>query len=128
MDLQNVENSREVSLVAVAYEVSECQTYYCRDGLSRTVQQIILVGDTRRSVSLTLWGDYLNKLDNCEGTALIVENISTKEYRGLRTLSTTATTVLRQMDENPTVEQAYLQNWWDTEGKEEVFEDIQLAE
>ena len=129
LDLQDIEKAKEVSLVAVIFEVMDPQTYHCRDGLTRTVQQVILVDDSKRSVTLSLWTDYLNKLDGTEGTAvIIIENVVTKEYRGLRTLSTTSTSILRPMSADPTLEQTYLQSWWNGEGKEDEFADIPVPE
>ena len=128
LDLQLIEKAKDESLIAIVSEVTDSQTYYCRDGLSRTVQQVVLVDDTKTSVALTLWTDYLLKLDAAGGSALKIEDVPTKEYRGLRTLSTTSTTILRLMDADPTPQQAYLKRWWNSEEKEDDFDDISVPQ
>lgn len=68
----------------------------------------------------------MNKLDGTEGTAVVLENVSPCEYRGKRTISTTPTTVIKKMGANPTVEQRYLNEWWEPPGNEEEFGDLVL--
>lgn len=122
------EKSKNVSLVAVVYDVSAPQTYACKDGITRTTQEVVLVDDSLKAVTLTLWANHINKLDNTEGTAVIVENICPREYRGRRTVSTTSTTAIQKFDANPTAEQQAQQEWWKISGDEGIFTDLKLPE
>ena len=127
-DLLYVDRSKNVSLVAVVYDVAEPQTYACKDSITRTTQEVVLVDDSNKAVTLTLWANHINKLDDAEGTAVVVENVCPREYRGRRTVSTTSTTAIKRFDGNPTPEQQILQEWWSNSSDEARFKDLDLPE
>ena len=94
--------------------------------MARTTQNVFIVDDSNKGVELTLWGEHLLKLDGSEGNAVILENVVPREFRGKRTISTSSTTVIKTMADNPTVEQVLLQKWWDEAGQVEDFGNLDL--
>lgn len=118
----------DVTVLGIVYDVSEPQAYRCRDGIVRTTQKVVVVDETKRAVEVTLWADQLNKLDGYEATAVILENVTPRDFRGKRTISTSSSTVIKQMGPNPTSEQVTLQQWWDNSGNEEQFKDLTIEE
>lgn len=116
----------DVSLIAITYEVGPQQTFHCKDGVTRTNKNVVLVDDTSKAVSLTLWGDNVDKLNNTEGTSVRIDNIQTRDYNGKRILSTTSSTAIHTMDENATSEQIQLHQWWTSEGTENEYEELVL--
>ena len=123
-----MDDPKNVSICCVVYDVSIPQSYRCRDSMTRSNQIVILVDDTKKSVELTLWGDLIHKLDNKEGTAIVLENVSPREFRGKRTITTTSETVIRLMGTDPSAEQLKMKGWWETTGSVADFTELLLED
>ena len=85
------ENYKEVSLVGIVHEVCRPYTFNAQDE-TKSNQNVVLVDDSKKCVTLTLWGEHVRKLDGHEGSSVQFEHVSTREYNGKRTLSSTAST------------------------------------
>lgn len=57
-----------------------------------------------------------------------MENVSTKKFRGKRTLSTGSMTAIRRMEGTLLREQKALRTWWSKEGQDEEFDELLLDE
>lgn len=96
--------------------------------MARTTQNVFIVDDSNKTVELTLWGEHMLKLDESEGSAVVLENVVPREFRGKRTISTSSATVIKTMGDNPTGEQLLLQKWWDEAGHEQDFGNLDLED
>ena len=99
-------------------------TVQYQDG--RTTQRVVLVDDSHRCVALTLWGDSTNKLNGKEGSCIVLEDVSTRDYRGTRTLTTLARSRITTMSDEPSAAQIFLQDWWNNTGQDEGFQELAL--
>lgn len=127
-DLLHADRSKDVTVFGIVFQVSKPQTNHCRDGMARTTQNVFIVDDSNKTVELTLWGEHMLKLDESEGSAVVLENVVPREFRGKRTISTSSATVIKTMGDNPTGEQLLLQKWWDEAGHEQDFGNLDLED
>ena len=63
-------------------------------------------------------------MNDKEGTCVILEEVSTRDHRGNRTLTTLSRTRITTMEDSPTKEQLCLQDWRNKGGLDEEFEDL----
>lgn len=112
----------------MVYTCCEPQTFLCRDGVSRTKRNALLVDESKRIVTLSLWGEHSNLLSGCEGRVASIQNVVVREYGGKRQLTTTSSTIINA-EENPTDQTLQaLQMWWAEDGQEEEFEELILPQ
>ncbi|XP_003748675.1 replication factor A 51 kDa subunit-like [Galendromus occidentalis] len=114
-----------VSINFIVYEVSEPQTFSCRDGETRQKQNDVLEDDTKRIITLNLWSENVGELDGQEGRAINIENVSVREYKGKKNLTPTSGTAYKSARECPDDDRlSELTVWWEKDGYNCEFEDV----
>ena len=113
-------------MTAIVFEVHRPQDTNQKDG--RASQRVVLVDDSYRCVTLTLWGELSRLLDNKEGKCVSFDEVSTRNCRGIRTLTTLSRSRLQTMENFPAKDQICPQQWWNNGGLDEEFEELLLKE
>lgn len=126
-ELKGEKLNATVTVAGIVYEVGKPMNVMVQ-GAAKANQQVTLVDDSKQAVTVTLWGSHVGKLDDTEGTAVVMENVTTKNFRGKRTLSTGSMTVVRRMEGALLREQKALRTWWCKEGQDEEFDELLLDE
>lgn len=123
VDLLKTPNNRNVNLNAIIYDVGPPQTFTCHDQKNRNKQNIQLVDDTMKIVTLGVWSEFLHKLDGCEGKSYTFQNVSIREFRGKKQLSSISNTAFEPLN-HP--ESFTLDTWWNDEDQASEFEELIL--
>ncbi|XP_018494220.1 replication protein A 70 kDa DNA-binding subunit [Galendromus occidentalis] len=120
-EILDIENNKSVDLIAIVYDVMIPQMLACRDGQMREKQNVLLVDDSMRTVSLGLWGESIRTLDGKEGHVINIRAAAVKEYNGKKLLSTSSASILKHCESDLTREEQELADWWDREGHSSEF-------
>ncbi|XP_003738527.1 replication factor A protein 1-like [Galendromus occidentalis] len=90
-----------VDILAVIFDVRPPQTFNCRDGTNTEKQTVLVVDDTMKMVEIGLWSEFVGKLDNKEGEAVVLQNLQVRDFNEKRQLSTTTNTIFGEDKERP---------------------------
>ena len=121
-ELREKEPSSLIDIAAVVFDVGPLQVINCQDGRTRAKRNITLIDETRKQVSLGLWPDFTDKLNDCEEKAVIFQNLQTREYLGKVMLSTRVNTIIATDETNETVQ--HLERWFLEHGCENDYEEL----
>ncbi|XP_003746372.1 replication factor A 51 kDa subunit-like [Galendromus occidentalis] len=79
--IRDTEVGKMIDLQAIIYDVGEIHSYSGKAGDIRNRQNILLVDDSRKIVSLTLWGSLIHKVDDREGQVVDFQKLSVKSSK-----------------------------------------------
>ena len=107
----------------------------CHDGVERNRQTVFLIDDSIKQVKLTVWGTvycllygalYAGKLNDTEGTAVVLQNVLTQSYNGRKTLCSSSSSVISGEIFQNDVDRCNLQLWFNNLEQALDYEDIMI--
>ena len=116
-----------VDIAVVAFEVLPPQQMNCSDHIVRRLQNVRLVDDSQKIVTLALWEQFIGHLDDKEGHVAFIGQVETRDFGGRRTLTSTRATSLSFDSEALTDTKERLLQWWATEAENQQNEELFLV-
>ncbi|KAJ3642909.1 hypothetical protein Zmor_025657 [Zophobas morio] len=106
-----------IDVIGVCKEVSDIQNFTSRTtNREMTKRDVILVDQSKTSITLTLWGSQAESFDGVNNPVVLVRGAKVGEFGGGKTLSTVMSS---QMKINPDIQECHkIKGWFDLEGKE----------
>lgn len=125
-DLLTTGTSKLVNLRGIVYDISQIQTFHCKDGFSRQKQNVALIDMSGKTVTIALWSEFASKLDGAEGEAVLLENLQIRDWGGKRQLTTTSNTMMNKNQEDEDIRK--LQAWFNETGREVEFGELYVKQ
>ncbi|XP_003738283.1 replication factor A protein 1-like [Galendromus occidentalis] len=114
-----------VDILGIIHEVADEQNFMCRDGTSRKKKNVRIVDDTKKIVTLSLWSEHADILNGMESQCVSIHNVVIRVFNMKKVLTTTSSTSAKLAV--ITADSERLQKWWNEEGQDEEFDEIQAA-
>lgn len=111
--LPNVEVDSNIDVVGVAKDVGSPQSLTSRAGIPYTKRDIILVDDSLREITLTLWGADAEGFDAPPGTVIAAKAVRLSSFKGLSLSATRAAHIYTDPDDQRAHQ---LKGWYQATG------------
>ena len=121
-DILDKDTGAVIDLAAVVFDVGQLQRINCQDGRQRKKRNVTLVDNTHKLITLGLWPEYTDQLDDFEGRAAVFQNLQVREYQGKSMLSSTLNTIISTSDTQEEVRE--LNEWFAEEGCTHEYEEL----
>lgn len=121
-ELEGKQTNDVVDLIAIVFEIGPVMLINCQDGKTRRKRNVVLVDESGKMVSLGLWPEFTDQLNDREGEAVMFQNLQVRDYRNNLVLSSTTNTIISVNSPNDTVQN--LQKWFAEEGCQHEYEEL----